>query len=51
MRAFADVSSCGLRRTARSSGVCSIAAAKSVIASLTCGRRPSSFAAENSASA
>jgi len=51
MFAFAEDSSCGLRRTSRSSFVCSIATAKSESASLTCASRPLSFAAENSASA
>jgi hypothetical protein len=51
MLAFVDESNCGFRSTARSSVVCSIAAAKSESASWTCARRPFSFAAENSASA
>jgi hypothetical protein len=51
MPAFAVDSICGLRRTPRSSGVCSIAAAKSESASLTCASRPLSFAASNRASA
>jgi hypothetical protein len=51
MLAFAAESNCGLRSTARSSGVPWIAAAKSESASWICARRSFSFAAENSASA
>jgi len=42
--AFKVGSSCGLRRTERSSGDCSTAAAKSASASWTSARRPASFA-------
>jgi hypothetical protein len=45
MPAFATGSSCGLRRTARSSGVSLTAAAKSRNASWICASFPASFAA------